>query len=237
MKKKLTVLVLLLCVFWACPYVSFGGDEQEINCGVVTNHYDADIHTFRTAAGNPTGVSIRASGTTWDGFYASFMRDTESPGFIMDPAGASFLNSAIFSGSIDVYGYIYDGGNSSYYINSGGTSRFNHIVLNSYAISSDRDLKKDIKNLSGSGSLEKVLQLQGVSFRWKYGEYGVGENLGLIAQEVEEIYPEVVIIQEDGFLSVRYSDLVAPLIEAIKEQQKQIEELREEIRTIKEMVL
>jgi len=94
---------------------------------------------------------------------------------------------------------------------------------------SDSSLKKDIVNLDGS--LEKVLKLQGVSFSWK--EDG-SKNIGVIAQDVEKIYPELVNTdKKTGLKSVEYGNLVAPLIEAIKEQQKQIDELRVEIDSLK----
>ena len=76
------------------------------------------------------------------------------------------------------------------------------------------------------------MHLQGVRYDWK--EEGKGKNqIGLIAQEVEEIVPEVVNTIEDslGELSdikvVNYSALVPVLIEAIKEQQQEIERLKE----------
>ncbi len=94
---------------------------------------------------------------------------------------------------------------------------------------SDKTLKKDIKPLKGS--LSKILKLEGVSFAWKNeGD----KNIGLIAQDVEKVYPELVITNPStGLKSVEYGNLVAPLIEAIKEQQKEIEFLRAEIERLK----
>lgn len=72
--------------------------------------------------------------------------------------------------------------------------------------------------------LDKVLQMRGVSYLKK--ENGVKE-IGLIAEELEEILPELVNKNEEGQPdSVSYGRIVAVLIEAIKEQQKQIEELK-----------
>jgi len=93
----------------------------------------------------------------------------------------------------------------------------------SFIYSSDKSLKTNIQPLENS--LEKVLQLQGVSFNWK--ENGK-EDIGLIAQDVEAVFPELVS-GEDGEKSVEYGNLVAVLIEAIKEQQKQINELKEQL--------
>lgn len=57
--------------------------------------------------------------------------------------------------------------------------------------------------------------------------------MGLIAQDVEKQFPELVATDENGMKSVAYSNMVAPLIEAVKEQQKQIEALEEEVRILK----
>ena len=70
-----------------------------------------------------------------------------------------------------------------------------------------------------------VLRLRGVSYAWK----GSGERgIGLIAEEVGEVVPEVVAYEEDSeyATSVDYARLVAVLIEAIKEQQEELDELR-----------
>lgn len=94
---------------------------------------------------------------------------------------------------------------------------------------SDKSLKAHILPLSGS--LSNILNLQGVSFNWKdSGEKGIG----LVAQDVEKVYPELVHTNpQSGIKSVEYGNLVAPLVEAIKEQQKQIDELKAEIKALK----
>ena len=53
-----------------------------------------------------------------------------------------------------------------------------------------------------------------------------GRHLGLIAQEVETVVPEVVDTSDDGYKSINYDNLTGLLIEAIKEQQRQIEALQ-----------
>lgn len=72
--------------------------------------------------------------------------------------------------------------------------------------------------------ISKVQQLNGYTFNRIDGLDG--RYAGLIAQEVQEVLPEVVKTGPDGMLSVAYGNTVALLIEAIKEQQKQIEELQ-----------
>jgi hypothetical protein len=82
-----------------------------------------------------------------------------------------------------------------------------------------------------------VIRLRGVSYEWRRDEFAdmnfpAGQRIGLIAQEVEEVIPEVVNTAPDGFKSVEYANLVAVLIEAVKEQQKIIEEQNSKIAAI-----
>ena len=84
---------------------------------------------------------------------------------------------------------------------------------------SDERLKSDIETIDNA--LDKVMNMRGVSYT-KQAEKGVG----VIAQEVEKVLPEVV---SDGeYKSVAYGNIVGVLIEAIKEQQKQIDELKKD---------
>jgi hypothetical protein len=93
-----------------------------------------------------------------------------------------------------------------------------------FLYSSDASLKENIQAIPGA--LEKILNLDGIKFNWKEG----GESsIGLIAQDVEKVFPELVTTDSLGLKSLQYGNLVAPLIEAIKEQQKQIEELKLEV--------
>lgn len=82
--------------------------------------------------------------------------------------------------------------------------------------SSDRRLKENIQPLENS--LEKIVQLQGVQYDYKdKNKFGDRHQIGVIAQDVEEIFPEVVVTdQSTGLKAVAYDHLIAPLIEALK---------------------
>lgn len=85
---------------------------------------------------------------------------------------------------------------------------------------SDIRFKKNIKNLEGS--LTKVSQLDGVSYEWRREEFPKRNftnktQIGLIAQEVEAIFPELVYTDKEGYKSVDYAHLTPILIESIKE--------------------
>jgi hypothetical protein len=99
---------------------------------------------------------------------------------------------------------------------------------------SDRRLKNNIVNISDA--LNKVKQLNGVTWEWNEDANEVTKtapSTGLIAQEVQEVLPEVVKEREDGYLGIDYSKMVGLLVEAIKEQQTQIAELKAEVEALK----
>jgi hypothetical protein len=135
-------------------------------------------------------------------------------------------NLEVMTGSLEMHGrpvnhvggLLMDGG-----INMDGNNIFgvNWISSSQFLYtSSDKQLKENVRPVENA--LDKVLLLDGVEFNWKES----GENsLGVIAQDLEKIFPELVYIDpETGLRSVQYSGIIAPLIEAIKAQQEQISE-------------
>ena len=91
-----------------------------------------------------------------------------------------------------------------------------------------REAKTNIENMGSM--LPTVLQMQGVKFDWKNDSYGGNENFGFIAEDMAEVLPEVVSFTEDGKArGIQYTKLTAVLVEALKEQQKQIDELKSKI--------
>ena len=103
---------------------------------------------------------------------------------------------------------------------------------------SDENAKKNVEPLQNS--LNKVLELNGVSFDWREDVVPIkaekeSRQIGLIAQEVEKIVPEVVtdeIVEGQTLKSIRYENLVAILIEGMKEQQEQINSLKETVQEL-----
>jgi hypothetical protein len=94
--------------------------------------------------------------------------------------------------------------------------------------SSDSRLKENVLRITGS--LDMIDKIGGYSFDWikKDGIHeNEGHDVGVIAQEIEAILPELVVTRDNGYKAVRYDKLVALLIESIKE-------LKEEIKIIKE---
>lgn len=92
--------------------------------------------------------------------------------------------------------------------------------------SSDARLKKNIVPLSNT--LKAVQQLNGYTYNWKDAS-NPDEQIGLLAQELQKVYPQLVKENDKGILSVNYSGMVPVLLEAIKEQQQQISNQNERI--------
>ena len=88
---------------------------------------------------------------------------------------------------------------------------------------SDINLKENIHSIDDP--LGKVMQINGVGFRWKDTKE---DAIGVIAQDIEEVIPEIVK-NNDHIKTVNYNGLIGVLIEAIKEQQRQILELKAQI--------
>jgi hypothetical protein len=94
---------------------------------------------------------------------------------------------------------------------------------------SDRRLKKNIVEIKNP--LEKINLIRGVSFNWKSNNQ---HDVGLIAQEVQKQIPEIVSINSNtGYYAVEYAKLVPILIEAIKDQQTELDSLQIEISNLK----
>jgi|GEM_PF-2296523 len=105
-------------------------------------------------------------------------------------------------------------------------SIFGNLWANGTTYPSDGRFKKNIQPLQQS--LEKILQLQGVSYEMKTDEFpnqhfDKGSQVGLIAQDVEKLVPQVVTEGPNGYKAIDYAKLVPLLIESIKELNKKIE--------------
>ncbi len=168
--------------------------------------------------------------SSW-GYYLGFTHDgkhgrinTDNGHLILEPAGKSVgINTEDPTQSLDV----------------NGNARFRAIGSGAYAgvvnrmgdgtlttATSDERLKENIHSLQNS--LDKVMQLRGVTFTWKTNpEYG--PRIGFIAQEFEKVIPELVFTNEvDGYKGINYAEVSAVLVEALKEQQNIMEELEAE---------
>ena len=129
-------------------------------------------------------------------------------------------DTSSFQGSLSVYGTLY--------------------AASCTGCASDRSMKEAISPLDHA--LAKVMQLRGVEFDWKE-EYREGMNMpegrqiGMIAQEVEEVLPTLVCTNEKGGKAVKYALLTALLVESVKEQQTAITLLKKENEGLRAMIM
>ncbi len=174
---------------------------------------------------------------------------TTSPSEKLDVAGAANLNKGIstgialrvngaealwYNGDYFSWGF---GGTANFFADSVGIGQVDpgphklYVNGTGYATggfwASDLRFKKNIKTIDSP--IDKINNIRGVSFEWKRSEYqdkGLpeGEHYGVIAQEIEQVLPEIVKEGPNGDKAVSYTELVPILTEAIKEQQKQLEE-------------
>jgi hypothetical protein len=112
-------------------------------------------------------------------------------------------------------------------VNNGSTT--GRYTTSGWTHSSDLRLKENINDIPDA--LDDVLKLHGVEFNF-INDQTKTQQIGFIAQEIEKVFPEVVVTDENGFKSVAYGQIEVVLVEAIKEQQKQIKQLQEKDKEI-----
>ena len=126
----------------------------------------------------------------------------------------------------------------AYVLASGGTAMVvqGQLNVNGTIYNSDIRFKKNIFTIENA--MEKVMALRGVKYEMQTENFpdrnfSAGTQVGLIAQEVEQVIPEVVNTAVDGYKSVDYAKLVPVLIEGMKQQQEQIRLLQQEIKELR----
>ena len=139
-------------------------------------------------------------------------------GSFTGPVSASAINTlgVSVSGNITAVSGSFTGPISASVINASGdiTAFF----------SSDERLKDNITPIGSA--IDKLNTIGGYEFDWNNSSEHSGHDVGVIAQEIEKVLPEVVVTRGNGYKAVRYEKIVALLIQAIKEQQSQIDDLK-----------
>ena len=104
---------------------------------------------------------------------------------------------------------------------SGSSATFSGTVRGgAFIYTSDERLKTNVKTVQNP--IETINKLEGVTFNWKTNQEA---DIGFIAQDVEKVLPELVKTNEYGIKGVKYANIVPVLVEAVKAQEKKIEEL------------
>ena len=179
-----------------------------------TGSYGGGGGTGTTVVANPSGTptsdltKITIAGTSYN-IPTSYLSTDSGPGISI---GDTTLNVGI--GGVST---------SNHQLMVYGNGVFQGDVVAYYT--SDKRLKDNIKPIEDP--IGKIKQIGGYSFDWndKQNTYE-GTDFGVIAQEIEQVLPSLVQTREDGFKGVKYDKIVSLLIEAVKDQQKQIDELK-----------
>ncbi|MGZ3688906.1 MAG: tail fiber domain-containing protein, partial [Bdellovibrionota bacterium] len=143
--------------------------------------------------------------------------------------GGLFINNDGRVGvGLDANGFTTTGNGAGAAFHVGNSITLRTAVSNGWLTWSDQRLKKDIKPIDNA--LDKIMNMGGYYYRMKTDQTNTLE-VGVLAQEVEKVFPEVVGVGSDSFhtRSVDYPKLTPLLIQAIKEQQKQIDSLKSEL--------
>jgi len=175
-----------------------------------------------TVTGTVDGRDVAADGSKLDGI-ASGATNVTNNNQLTNGAGYT-TNTGDITGV--TAGTNLNGGGSSGGVTLNLDSTITVTTVNAGTVNttSDERAKEDITPITGA--LDKVQQLGGYSFTLKATDE---KSSGVIAQEVQKVMPELVQEGAEGLLSVQYGNMVGLLIEAIKEQQAQIDELKQKL--------
>ena len=146
-------------------------------------------------------------------------------------AGNVGIGTTTPADKLSVAGAIVPSADNSYTLGKSGARWTAVWAANGVIQTSDARLKTDIEPLQYG--LKEILQLRPVSFKWKNEKNGT-RKLGLLAQEAQPVIPEVIANDgQNGVLGMNYAELVPVLINAIKEQQQQIDNIQNRITDLK----
>jgi trimeric autotransporter adhesin len=212
MPRYFVVSLLSLAVVAAS---AFAAGKSSGESGVV----HADVFGSMTGAGN-TGYAGYFSNTATSGRnYGVYAADASASGYGVYASNTTNGGYALYCSSANPSGC---GGNEGWYN------------------SSDIRLKAGVETLPPPRGLDAVMKLRPVTYHWKDPSRDQGRHLGLVAQEVEPLYPELVGTGPDGMRTLSYADFTVPLIKAVQELKTandnlraEMEKLRDDIKALK----
>jgi hypothetical protein len=199
------------------------------NTGIGTISPGTRLHVMNGSSGYAggyfPGITLEGSGNTYFDFLAP--AGNESGVLFGKPtdaaAGGIVYNNAGNPNSLD---FRTNGNVTRMLIYGNG----NAWLQGTLTQASDARLKKNIALLQDP--LQKIIQLHGYNYHWKNENADSRLQTGVLAQEVQKLFPELVTANKEGILAVNYSGLIPVMIESIKEQQKQIDELKKLVEKI-----
>ena len=184
---------------------------------------------YQTSSGSVTNASVAATITNqssnmtfhWSGQSGQptwlWGNNSASDAYVYNPSNFS-VNYSNSAGNITSYTI-----NQS--VGTGNAPSFAAVYAGAFYYSSDRALKTNIVSIEN----DIIDNLRGVEFDWLFSKKS---DAGFIAQEVQEILPEAVILSEQGTLSISLTPIVAHLVKKAQKQQQKINELEEKLNTL-----
>ncbi len=188
----------------------------------------AGVNAIELDAGSGGIRSLRSSD---GGIAVDLFQNSENGGVSIQ--NSSNVNKLYYEASSGELQLSDDAGTATIDIqgNTGNIAVSGQVTAGGVALTSDKRYKRDIVTLDNA--LENTRKLRGTAYFWKDANKGTDRQIGVIAQEVEEVYPEFVHTNENGYKSVNYSQMVAVLIEAVKELDAKVTNLEEEKNDLK----
>ena len=196
--------------------------------------YRGGTQTFQNAAGSKTMAVLNAANSVDLNFNDSTKFQTTNTGVSVtgNVVASGYITGSYISASNDIYA----AGNLRIIGNISGSSisSSGDILADGDVVaynSSDERLKDNIEVIQGS--LDKIGEIRGVEFDWNDKSPGWaqerGHDVGVVAQEVQKILPEVVTERKNGYLGVDYKRIVPLLIESIKELKQEVNDLKKKV--------
>ena len=188
-----------------------GGNSFIKDAGTGGLFYRGGTQTFQNAAGSKTMATFNAANSVDLTFNNSTKFQTTNTGIKVtgNVVGTGNISGSSVSSSGDI-------------LADGDVVAFN---------SSDMRLKNNLQVIEGA--LDKIDGIAGYEFDWNDKSPGWarqrGHDVGVVAQEVQKIHPEIVEERKNGYLGVDYKRLVPLLIQSIKELKQEVEELKKKV--------
>lgn len=188
------------------------------NVGIGTPAPEAKLH-IRGFSGGNAGLVVGGPTPLWGTLYTEGKPSVVV--YSQDDASTTYPFTVIGSASA---------GSTLFYIKANGAG---YLKSSGWQYASDSRLKKDISSLEQS-QVDQLLKLRGVSYEYKHQ---AGKQLGFIAQEMQEVFPELVSEDKEGYLSVNYTGLIPVLTEAVKDLNNKNEALEARVLHLEQLLL
>ena len=214
--------------------------------------YQNQAGNMNTYIGSNAGKNASGSNNVFLGSGAGAGESGSNKLYIANTSTSTPLIYGIFDDIpanqiLTINGKVGIGTTPTQYLDVDGNARFRNVSSGIFAFdlnitsdgtlttsTSDISMKENIDQITNA--IEKVNKLRGVTFTWK-SDPSDTRQMGMIAQDVEPVVPEIVFTNPiDGLKGINYSQTTALLVEAIKEQQQQIESYKSQLQTLQEKV-